>query len=191
MKFMPTSIHGAFVIELDGPSDDRGFFARVFCSREFRERGLNHRIAQANLCQSRRKGTLRGMHYQIPPSAESKLIRCLRGAIYDVIVDLRPESPSFLKHYAVKLTADNYRGFYIPPMCAHGYQTLTDNAEVFYQTGEFYSPEHERGLRYNDPALNLTWPLPIERISDKDANWPLLGDPVEPAVIARTSVASN
>ncbi len=187
MKFTPTLIEGALLIEFQGATDSRGSFARTFCAREFREHGLNPRILQANLCHNREKGTLRGMHYQVAPAAESKLIRCIRGAIHDVIVDLRPESASFLKHVAVELTMDNRLGFYIPPMCAHGYQTLTDDAEIFYQTGEFYAPEQERGLRYNDPALKLVWPLPVQNISGKDANWPLLGQPIETLISTRTA----
>lgn len=175
MNFLPTSVDGAFVIELEPHGDDRGFFARTFCAREFREHGINARIAQCNLCYNRHQGTLRGMHYQVAPAAESKLIRCLRGAVHDIIVDLRPESPTFMNHVAVDLSAENRRALYVPPMCAHGYQTLTDHAEVFYQTGEFYAPECERGLRHDDPALHLEWPLPVKHISAKDAGWPLLG----------------
>lgn len=185
MKFTSTLIDGAYLIEFDAAGDSRGSFGRTFCAREFRERGLNPRVAQSNLCTNRQKGTLRGLHYQVSPAAESKLIRCIRGAIHDVIVDLRPESPSFLKHLAVTLTADNRRALYVPPMCAHGYQTLIDDSEVFYQTGEFYSPEQERGLRYNDPALHLTWPLPVRALSPKDAEWPLLGLPAESPLVGQ------
>jgi dTDP-4-dehydrorhamnose 3,5-epimerase len=119
------------------------------------------------------KGTLRGMHYQVPPAAETKFIRCVRGGIYDVIVDMRPESPTFLQHIGVELTADNRRALYIPEMFAHGFQTLSDDTEVLYLVGEFYTPGYERGLRYDDPALKLEWPLPVSVISEKDANWPL------------------
>ncbi len=174
MKFQTTAIDGAFIIELDPHADERGFFARTFCEREFREHGIEPRIAQCNLCFNLHEGTVRGMHYQVEPAAESKLIRCIRGAIHDVIVDLRPDSPTFLRQVAVELTADNRRALYVPPGCAHGYQTLVPNAEVFYQTGEFYAPEHERGLRYDDPVLNIEWPLPVSHISEKDTGWPLL-----------------
>lgn len=179
MKITPTSIHGAFLIEFDGLSDSRGSFGRVFCARTFRQHGLHPRVAQCNLCTNREKGTLRGLHYQIAPALESKLVRCTRGAIQDVIVDLRPDSPTFLQHLSVELSADNRRALYVPPLCAHGYQTLAPDTDVFYQTGECYSPEHERGLRYNDPALKLTWPLPVRALSEKDGNWPLLGNPIE------------
>ncbi len=184
MRFTPARIQGAYFIEFEGPSDQRGLFARTFCAREFREQGLNPRVAQTNLCYSRHKGTLRGLHYQVAPASESKLIRCIRGALYDVIIDLRPESPTFMHHVGVELSAENRRGFYIPPMCAHGYQTLSDDAELLYQTGEFYSPMHERGLRYNDPALKLKWPLPVTAISDKDANWPLIGQEHGPPAVS-------
>lgn len=179
MKFIPTSIENAYVIEWEGSQDQRGSFTRIFCAREFRERGLNWKIAQANLCFTKEKGTLRGMHYQIPPAEESKLVRCVRGSIFDVIVDMRADSPTFLKHFGVLLSAENRRALYIPPLCAHGYQSLTDHTEILYQTGGFYSPEYERGLRYNDPTLNLEWPLSVSVISEKDANWPLLGKPIE------------
>lgn len=187
MKFLPTPIHGAFVIEFDGISDSRGSFGRTFCAREFREHGLNPRVVQSNLCHNHKKGTLRGLHYQVPPAAESKLVRCIRGAVYDLIVDLRPESPTFLEHVAVELNAENRRALYVPPMCAHGYQTLTDDSELFYQTGESYAPAQERGLRYDDPALNLTWPLPIGPVSQKDASWPLLGKATENVFCSRAS----
>lgn len=179
MKFIPTEIKGAYILECDAFSDSRGSFARTFCAREFREHGLNPEIAQCNLCSNREEGTLRGLHYQVAPALESKLIRCLQGAIHDVIVDLRPDSPSYLKHVAVELSAGNQRALYAPPMCAHGYQTLTRNAQVFYQAGGFYSPAHERGVRFDDPALEIQWPLPVGALSEKDANWPLLARPVE------------
>ncbi|HLS27490.1 MAG TPA: dTDP-4-dehydrorhamnose 3,5-epimerase [Opitutales bacterium] len=179
MKFTPTSIKNAFVIEWESSSDDRGSFARIFCAREFKDQGLHPKIVQANLCTTKEKGTLRGMHFQIPPAEESKLVRCVRGSIFDVIVDMRADSPTFLKHFGILLSSENRRALYVPPLCAHGYQTLTDDAHVLYQTGEFYNPECERGLRYNDPALKLEWPLPISSISEKDANWPLLGKPIE------------
>src|SRR5690606_14044238 len=151
-KFQKTAIDIAFLIDIEPHADERGFFARTFCEREFRAHGIDPKIAQCNLCHNRHSGTVRGMHYQIAPAAESKLVRCLRGVIHDVIVDLRPDSPTFLKQVAVELSESNRRALYVPPLCAHGYQTLLPDTDVFYQTGEFYSPEHERGLRYDDPA---------------------------------------
>jgi dTDP-4-dehydrorhamnose 3,5-epimerase len=136
--------------------------------------GLKSVVAQANLSFNYKQGTLRGMHYQIAPATESKLIRCTQGAIYDVIIDMRPESPTYLSHIGVELTAGNRRALYVPGMFAHGYQTLTDNTEVTYQVGEFYTPGYERGLRYNDPLLEISWPLNVSEISQKDGNWPLL-----------------
>ena len=175
MKFTPTAIHGAFLVESDPATDDRGFFFRAFCNREFEAHGLSPNFVQCNICGNYGKGTLRGLHYQMAPALESKFIRCIRGAIHDVIVDLRPDSPTFLQHVAVELSSENRRALYAPPMCAHGYQTLTDDAHVFYQTGANYAPEQERGVRHDDPRLGLSWPLPVTSISEKDAHWPRLG----------------
>jgi dTDP-4-dehydrorhamnose 3,5-epimerase len=172
--FTETKLPGAFVIELERREDSRGFFARAFCQKEFEARGLRPVIAQANVAHNRRKGTLRGMHFQIPPAAETKLVRCTRGAILDIIVDLRPESPTYLQHVAVELDATNQRALYVPERFAHGYQTLADDTDTSYQVGEFYSPPHERALRWDDPALGLSWPLPVSVISDKDRAAPLL-----------------
>lgn len=174
MLFTPTHINGVFILEPELKSDQRGFFARAFCGREFEAHGLKPFVAQANLSFNYKAGTLRGMHFQIPPAAETKLVRCIRGAIYDVIIDLRPDSPTYLQHVGVELTADNRRALYVPELFAHGYQTLTDDAEVMYQVGEFYTPGYERGLRYNDPLLKIEWPREVVEISDKDASWPLL-----------------
>jgi dTDP-4-dehydrorhamnose 3,5-epimerase len=185
--FTETKLEGAFAIDLDRKEDNRGFFARVFCRREFEEHGLEPLIVQANIAFNRRKGTLRGMHFQFPPSEETKLVRCTRGAILDVIVDLRPESPTYLEHVAVELTAGNHRAIYVPGRFAHGYQVLEDSTETSYQVGEFYAPGHEGGLRYDDPDLGLSWPLPVSEISEKDAGWPLLSE-VEPAIRAGMSV---
>jgi dTDP-4-dehydrorhamnose 3,5-epimerase len=176
MLFTETKLTGAFIIDLERREDDRGFFSRSFCQREFAERGLNDRIAQANVAFNRRRGTLRGMHFQIPPAAETKLVRCTRGAIVDIIVDLRPESPTYLQHVAVELTADNGRALYVPERFAHGYQVLEDVTETSYQVGEFYAPSLEGGLRYDDPQLGLEWPLVVAEISDKDRVWPLLAE---------------
>lgn len=172
MIFEPLRIPGACVIRPDKIGDDRGFFARVWCQREFEAQGLCIRVAQANISHSRRKGTLRGMHYQVPPATETKLVRCTRGAIYDVILDLRPGSPTRCEWVGVELTAEDRSMLYVPRGFAHGFQTLTDDAEVFYQVSEFYSPENERGLRYNDPSIGIEWPEEVTVISDKDRSWP-------------------
>lgn len=174
MIFTETPLRGAFVIDLEPRVDERGFFARTFCAREFEEHGLRPLVAQANVSFNLRSGTLRGMHYQLPPAAETKLVRCTRGAILDVIVDLRENSPTYLQHFGVELTAENRRALYVPELFAHGYLTRTDEAEVEYQVSEFYTPGQERGMRYDDPALGIAWPMPIQVISDKDAAWPLL-----------------
>jgi dTDP-4-dehydrorhamnose 3,5-epimerase len=172
--FTETPLAGAFVLDLEKRGDDRGFFARTFCQNEFTDHGLEPVVAQCNLSWNARAGTLRGMHYQLPPAAETKLVRCTAGAIYDVIVDLRPESPTYLQHFGVELTAENRRALYVPAIFGHGYQALTDGAEVTYQVGEFYTPGAERGLRHDDPALGIEWPIPVTEISEKDATWPLL-----------------
>jgi dTDP-4-dehydrorhamnose 3,5-epimerase len=174
MIFTQTELKGAYVIDLEHKEDNRGFFARTFCAQEFEQHGLKPTVAQCNLSYNYKKGTMRGMHYQIPPAAETKLIRCTKGAIYDVIIDMRPESPTFLSHFGVELTQENRRALYIPEMFAHGYQALTDDAEVTYQVGEFYTPGYERGLRYDDPFFNIEWPLEVTVISEKDLNWPLM-----------------
>ena len=176
MIFTETELPGAFIIDLDRREDSRGFFARAFCQHEFAEHGLEPIIAQANVAFNYRKGTMRGMHFQFPPAAETKLVRCTRGAILDIIVDLRPESPSYLEHVSVELTADNRRAIYVPGRFAHGYQVLEDSTETSYQVGEFYTPGVEGGLMYDDPALGLTWPCPVTEISDKDRGWQLLED---------------
>ena len=176
MIFVETKLSGAFVIELERREDERGFFARAFCQHEFEEHGLKPVIAQANIGFNRERGCVRGMHFQYPPAAETKTVRCTRGAVLDIIVDLRPESPTFLEHVEVELTADNHRAIYIPERFAHGYQTLADETETSYQVGEFYTPGVEGGLRYDDPALGLSWPLPVSVISEKDAGWALFSE---------------
>lgn len=173
MIFTKTKLKDAFLIDLEPRQDPRGFFARTFCTKEFEAQGLKPTIAQCNLSFNYKKGTLRGMHYQTTPAAEVKLARCTHGAIYDVIIDMRSESPTYLSYFGVELTAENRRALYIPEMFAHGYQTLTDEAEIAYQMSEFYAPEYQCGLRYNDPAFGIEWPLPVCEISDKDASWPL------------------
>ena len=176
MIFTETELRGAFIIDLELRKDDRGFFARAFCQNEFTDHGLKPLIAQANIAFNKRKGTLRGMHFQFPPAAETKLVRCTRGAIVDIIVDLRPESPTYLQHVAVELSADNHRALYVPERFAHGYQVLEDITETSYQVGEFYTPEAEGGLRHDDPRLGLTWPLPVTEITEKDRAFPLLSE---------------
>ena len=174
MLFTETKLKGAFVIELERREDSRGFFARAFCQHEFEAHGLKPLIAQGNLAFNHSKGTIRGMHFQVPPAAETKLVRCTRGAILDIIVDLRPESATYLEHVAVELDEDNHRGLLVPERFAHGYQVLVDKTETSYQVGEFYSPPNERALRYDDPRLRLSWPLPVTIVSDKDRAAPLL-----------------
>ncbi|MBD2091134.1 dTDP-4-dehydrorhamnose 3,5-epimerase [Microcoleus sp. FACHB-1515] len=171
MIFTETKLKGAFVIDLELRTDDRGGFARTFCAQEFAAHGLKPSVAQCNLSFNHKAGTLRGMHYQLPPAAETKLVRCTKGAIYDVIIDLRSDSPTYMQHIGVELTADDRRALYVPELFAHGYQTLTDDAEVIYQVGEFYTPGYERGLRYDDPAFGIQWPLPVTVISEKDRAW--------------------
>ena len=178
VKFIETDLKGAFIIELDRREDARGFFARSFCQKEFADHGLKPIIAQANLASNIKRGTVRGMHFQYPPAAETKLVRCTRGAILDIIVDLRPESETYLQHVAVELNEENQRALYVPERFAHGYQTLRDNTATSYQVGEFYTPEAEGGLMYNDPRLGLHWPLPVAVISEKDQKFPPL-DQVE------------
>lgn len=172
MKFHATPLRGVYRIELEKRGDERGFFARAWCRREFEAHGLSTHLCQANISYNRRAGTLRGMHYQKPPYAENKLVRCTRGAVFDVALDLRPESPSYLKWYGVELSADNGVMLYIPEGCAHGYQTLVDESEVFYQVTECYAPDHEGGAAYDDPAFGIAWPLPVTVISERDRNHP-------------------
>lgn len=190
MIFTETKLKGAFIIDLDAREDDRGFFARSFCQNEFAQHGLKPVIAQANIGFNRHKGTVRGMHFQYPPAAETKLVRASRGAVLDIIVDLRPESPTYLQHITVELSADNHRGIYIPERFAHGYQALEDNTETTYNVGEFYTPAAEGGLPYNDPALGLKWPLPVATMSDKDRQWKPLAE-IESALKARMAVAER
>lgn len=186
MIFAETKLAGAFIIDIERREDSRGFFARAFCQHEFSEHGLKPLIAQANIAFNHLRGTLRGMHFQYPPAPETKLVRATRGAILDIIVDLRPESPTYLEHITVELSADNHRALYVPERFAHGYQVLEDRTETSYQVGEFYTPSAEGGLRYSDPRLGLEWPLPVTEISPKDAAWPLL-DEVEPELRRRMS----
>jgi dTDP-4-dehydrorhamnose 3,5-epimerase len=168
VRFSETSLPGAFVVELEQLGDERGFFARSFCVREFEEHGLDPYIAQCNVSHNLRKGTLRGMHYQVPPAAETKLVRCTRGAIYDVIIDLRPDSPAYCKWQSFELSVANGRALYIPEGFAHGFQTLEDDSDVLYQMSEYYAPGQARGVRWDDPAFGIEWPVAGPIMSEKD-----------------------
>jgi dTDP-4-dehydrorhamnose 3,5-epimerase len=176
VRFEETELKGAYVVDVEPIRDNRGFFARSFCAREFEQRGLQAVVAQCNVSFNPRKGTVRGMHFSVEPGAEAKLVRCTRGAIWDVIVDLRPDSPTHLGHVGVELSAANHRALYVPVGFAHGLQTLTDDAEIFYQMSEFYIPDVQRGYRFDDPAFGIAWPLEVTFISDKDAKSPCLRD---------------
>jgi dTDP-4-dehydrorhamnose 3,5-epimerase len=172
MIFTPTKLPGSFIIEPEKLEDDRGFFARSWCLREFEARGLNPRLVQCDISFSKTKGTLRGMHYQLSPFEEAKLVRCTSGSIYDAIIDLRPESSTFKQYIGLVLTSESYKMLYVPEGFAHGFLTLEHNTEVFYQMSQFYSPEHARGVRWNDPAFGIAWPFVPSTISDRDRNCP-------------------
>jgi dTDP-4-dehydrorhamnose 3,5-epimerase len=173
--FSETKLKGAFLIELEKHVDFRGFFARTYCEREFEAHGLRSRLVQCNVSFNQHKGTLRGMHYQAPPHEEAKLVRCNRGAIYDAIIDLRPKSPTFKQYVGVTLSANNGTMLYIPEGFAHGFQTLEDNTEVFYQMSQFYSPDHARGVRWDDPAFGIEWPAADRIIIERDRTYPDFG----------------
>ena len=170
--FIEIQLQGAYIIEPEKLEDERGFFARSWCEREFAAHNLNPRTVQCNISFNSKKGTLRGMHYQAAPRAEAKLVRCTRGAIYDVIIDLRPKSPTFKQHVAEALTVDDHKMLYIPEGFAHGFQTLEDNAEVFYQISEFHAPECARGVRWNDPAFAIEWPISEPIMLKRDRSYP-------------------
>ena len=171
MIFLRTKLHGAYIIELDKIEDERGFFARSWCRQEFKEHGLSSELVQCNISFNKKRGTLRGMHYQDSPYEENKLVRCTMGEIYSVIIDLRPESPTFKQHLAVVLSAENRRMIYVPEGFANGFQTLSDNTEVFYQMSETYSPEYHRGVRWNDPVFNISWPIDKPIMLERDQNY--------------------
>ena len=173
MRFNSTKIEGAYQIEPERLADERGFFARTWCQSEFEAHGLESRLVQCSVSFSPSRGTLRGMHYQVAPHGETKLVRCTRGAIYDVMIDLRPDSPSRLAWVAVELTAENRLALYIPPGLAHGFLTLTEDCEVFYQMSEFFHEPSARGVRWNDPVFGIEWPAPVALISGRDAGYPL------------------
>lgn len=172
MNFHATPLEGAYVIELNLNSDDRGFFARLFCREEFANVGLETQFVQINNSFTRQRGTLRGMHYQLPPAAEVKVVRCVRGGLYDVVADLRPDSPSFGRWFATKLTAENRTMMYVPRGCAHGFLTLENDTEALYLVGAYYSSERERGLRFDNSLFRIEWPATPADISEKDRQWP-------------------
>ena len=174
MKFIEQNIPGVYLIEMEPFKDERGSFARQFCLKELQHNGLEFSMCQCNLSGNTHKGTLRGLHYQKDPFPEIKIVSCLRGRIFDVVVDLRPTSPTYLKHITTELTEDNNKLLYIPPMCAHGFQTLENNSIVYYQLGEFFHPEAYAGVRWNDPKLGINWPIKNPIINERDNNYALL-----------------
>jgi dTDP-4-dehydrorhamnose 3,5-epimerase len=176
VTFSETPLAGAYIVDVDVHRDARGYFARTFCAREFSAHGMDPAVVQASVSFNERAGIVRGLHYQRPPAAETKFVRCTRGAVLDVIVDLRPESPTFLRHVAVELSPANGRGVFIPRRFAHGYQVLEDATEVSYLMGEFYAPETAGGLLYSDPRLGIRWPLPVTDVSDRDRGWAPLSE---------------
>lgn len=176
MKFVETPLSGAYEIEIDPFIDDRGLFARTFCKKEFNQIGFDKEIVQINHSLTKNKGTIRGLHYQRPPACEIKIIRCTQGHVFDVMVDLRADSPTFLKWHSVELSSDNMKMVYIPEGFAHGFQSLTDNVELIYHHSEFYRPEYENGLRFNDPFINIKWPLLPNSISIRDQSYLFIND---------------
>lgn len=176
MVFTETALAGAYVIDLQPLSDQRGFFARAWCAREFADHRLASEFVQVNLSYSRLRGTLRGMHWQAAPYEEVKAVRCVRGALYDVVIDLRKDSKTYRQTFAIELSASNRKMLYVPAGLAHGFQTLDDDTEALYQVSAFYAPGAERGVRYDDPAFSIHWPLPVSAISEKDLRWPDYSD---------------
>ncbi len=172
MKFIETDIPGCTIVEIDPHEDERGFFARTWCRQEFGEAGLPSRNVQCSISRNRGRGTMRGLHFQLPPSGEGKLVRCTRGALFDVIVDIRSTSPRFLEHLSVELTADNCRAIYIPPGCAHGFQTLEGDTDVFYQMTDVFAPDLGAGLRWDDPELAIDWPIGKPIMNERDRTYP-------------------
>lgn len=172
MIFKETPLPGAYVIDIQRHEDERGFFARTWCQQEYTEQGLNPRLVQSSISYNKSKGTLRGMHYQLPPFAEVKVVRCTRGAIYDVVLDLRRESPTYRQHFGVVLTPENHTMLYVPAGCAHGLLTLEEESEVLYLISEFYAPDYARGVRWDDPAFGIQWPGAVQVISERDAHYP-------------------
>jgi dTDP-4-dehydrorhamnose 3,5-epimerase len=174
MQFKETGIAGAWVIDPSPHQDDRGRFMRAWCRNEFTDRGIDFSPIQANMAFSRSKGTIRGMHFQASPALEAKLVRCTRGAVFDVVLDLRPGSDSYRKWRGVELSADNGRMLYVPELCAHGCQSLDQQTEIYYMTSAIYTPDAVRGVRFDDPTFAIEWPLPVAAVSDQDRNWPLV-----------------
>lgn len=174
MKINQTKIKGAYVIEPEPKIDERGFFARIFCKNELAKIGVDFSVAQTNRSLTKQKGTIRGMHFQIEPKAEDKIVQCLKGEVYDVAIDLRKDSPTYGQWVAEELNEKNKKMFLIPKGCAHGFQALTDNCEMLYFMSEFYSPEHSSGVRWDDPFFNIPWPIKNPFLSEKDKNWPLV-----------------
>jgi dTDP-4-dehydrorhamnose 3,5-epimerase len=174
VKFQTTAIDGVHIVDLDRLEDERGFFARAFCYKEFAQHGLDNRVLQANTSFNHSAGTLRGMHYQVEPAPETKFVRCIAGSVYDVIVDLREDSATYRQHIGVELSAENRKALFVPANFAHGFITLDDKSEVFYLVSGEYTPACERGLRHDDPALAINWPREVLSVSEKDQNWPLL-----------------
>jgi dTDP-4-dehydrorhamnose 3,5-epimerase len=172
VKLVETPVRGTFVIEIERREDPRGFFARTWCRREFEELGLDPALVQINVGYNLRAGTVRGMHFQRAPFDETKVVRCTRGAVFDVAVDLRPDSPTHRRWTGVELSVDNHRMLYVPRGCAHGYQTLVDDTELVYQTSQVYAPDHATGVRYDDPAFAIVWPMPATVLSEADRSWP-------------------
>ena len=180
MIFTETKLKGAFIIEVKKISDDRGFFGRSWCKKEMEDHGLNGNVVQSNTSFSKKKGTIRGMHYQVHPYEETKLMRCTKGAIYDVIIDLRKDSPTYLQWIGIELTENNYKMLYVPEKFAHGFITLSDNTEVTYLVTEFYTPGAEAGIRFNDSKFNINWPVPVNVVSEKDKSHPDFNENVLP-----------
>lgn len=174
MKYTPTTVAGVTIIDIELQRDHRGFMSRIFCAAEFAEHGLNAEVAQTALCFNQTRGTVRGLHRQVAPHPQANLVRCIRGAIVGVAVDVRPESPTHGKHVLVELTADNHRALFLPPYVAHGFQTLTDDTEIIYQISNLPVPGSEENFRWNEPQFGIEWPLPVTVISESDASWPLL-----------------
>lgn len=172
MIFTETALKGAFILEVKQLEDERGFFGRIWCKKEMEDHGLNGNVVQANMSYNKKKGTVRGMHFQHSPYAETKLIRCTKGAIYDVIIDLRKDSPTYKQWIGVELTEQNHKMLYVPENFAHGFITLEDDTEVAYQVTQYYTPGAEGGIRWNDPSFNIQWPVPVDLVSDKDKNHP-------------------
>jgi dTDP-4-dehydrorhamnose 3,5-epimerase len=172
MIFTPLSLTGAWIIDIERLEDDRGFFARTYCQKQFAEHGLNPNIAQCNISYNKVKGTLRGMHLQVEPFQEVKLVQCIQGSIFDVMIDLRPNSPTFCEYVGVELSAENHKMLYIPEGFAHGFITLEDHSTIFYQMSQFYAPSYARGFRWNDPRFGINWPIDVKVISDRDRSYP-------------------